>query len=129
RDKLIGELNSQGDLTWAAIKSNKILGLKKRPEYERPYEFNFEQGGDKKLVGNRTATKFAKVLGDAWHVLDERAQTALVDDVLRFEDEEKLVTHLCDRWKLAEETAWKIADLHLEPGYASHSRRAMRKLL
>ena len=129
RDKLIAQLNSQGDLTWAAIKSGKILGLKKQPEYERPYEFNFEQGGDKKLVGNRTAAKFAKVLGDAWHVLDERAQTALVDDVLRFEDEKKLVTHLCNRWKLDEETAWQIADLHLEPGYASHSRRAMRKLL
>jgi CRISPR-associated endonuclease Csn1 len=129
RDKLIGELNAQGDLTWATIKSGKILGLKKRPEYERPYEFNFEQGGDKKLVGNRTATKFAKVLGDAWYALDERAQTTLVDDVLRFEDEEKLVAHLCDRWKFDAEIGWQIADLHLEPGYASHSRRAIRKLL
>ncbi len=126
RTKLLTELSTQGDISWAATKT--LLGMKKSKAYGRNYEFNFEEEGDKKLLGNRTASKFAKALGDDWHALDEAAQTDLVDSVLSFEDEEPLVAHLQHRWKLTEQQAVAVASLSLEAGYGNLSRRAIHKL-
>ena len=126
RTKLLAKLTAEGDISWAATK--KLLGMKKSKTYGRHYEFNFEEDGDKKLLGNRTGSKFAKTLGEDWLALEEAEQTTLVDSILSFEDEEPLIAHLQHRWKLTEQQAVAVASLSLEAGYGNLSRRAIHKL-
>ena len=102
--------------------------MKQSKAYGRHYKFNFEEDGDKKMLGNRTASKFASALGDDWHGIDEPTQTALVDSVLSFEDEEPLVAHLQHWWSFSDQQAVAIANLSFEAGYGNLSRRAIRKL-
>ncbi|HMO84903.1 MAG TPA: type II CRISPR RNA-guided endonuclease Cas9, partial [Lacipirellulaceae bacterium] len=129
RSKLIKELNCKSELKWAAVK--KLLGMRKSKEYGRHFEFNFEQGGDKRIVGHRTDAKMITALDNDWTSRSEDEKTVLVDDVLRFEDEEQLLTRLVDHWKLTPQQAQAVADESalFEQGYGSHSRRAIRKLL
>jgi CRISPR-associated endonuclease Csn1 len=127
RTKLIAELTTSAELTWAGVK--KLFGMKKSKEYDRHFEFNFEQGGDKRIVGHRTDAKMSAALGENWQSRGDAQKTALVDDILRFEDEEKLITRLTEHWQLTPQQAQALADQSFEQGYGSHSRRAIRKLL
>ena len=61
RQVLIAELTQEGDLTWAAIR--KVLRLKSRRGEFPGDRFNLEDGGDKSLIGNRTAAKLFGILG------------------------------------------------------------------
>lgn len=126
KKKLREALNKNGDLSWAQVRT--LLGMKKSREYGRNFEFNFEQGGDKKLIGNRTAAKMLTAIGAAWEQLSEQKQTELIDDALSFESESQLVSHLKRRWNLTESQSLAIADLRLEDGYGSLSRRAIGQL-
>jgi len=127
RDKLLHELRSNSELTWAAVK--KLLGMRKSKEYGRHFQFNFELGGDKRIVGHRTDAKMIAALGDDWTARSDDEKTALVEDILRFEDEEQLLARLVDHWKFTPQQAQAVADASFEQGYGSHSRRAIRKLL
>ena len=126
RRAALGVLTEEGDLTWKKLRD--AIGLKKPKGAERNFEFNFEQGGDKKMVGARTTSRFARVLADTWHDLSPADQALLVDDVLAFEDEDQLARHLQQRWRLSEEQSLALVDIYLEPGYGNVSRRAARKL-
>ncbi len=128
RAVVLAKLESEGDQTWAALKA--LLGLKKSKEYGRHYQFNFErEGADKRLVGNRTAVKFAEALGGTWANLANEQRTRLVEEVLRFEDEDELSDHLRKNWNYSEPQIAAIVNLNLEPGYGSLSQRAIRKVL
>jgi len=127
RATLLAALEREGDLSWAAVRT--LFGMKKSRQYGRKYEFNFELGGDKKMVGNRTAAKMYAAVGDAWQSLSTAKQTELVDDILSFESEEQLIKHLQGRWDVSEQHALAAAELRLEDGYGSLSRRAIRKLM
>jgi CRISPR-associated endonuclease Csn1 len=126
RNRILDALNREGDVSWAAVR--ELLGMKKSPQYGRNYEFNFESGGDKKLVGNRTAAKLIGAIGDCWQSFSTEQQTEFVDDILSFESENELVAHLQRRWKLTESLALAVADLRLEDGYGNLSRRAIVRL-
>jgi CRISPR-associated endonuclease Csn1 len=127
RQKLFTALDREGDLSWAAVR--KLLGMKKSREFDRNFEFNFEAVDEKKLVGNRTGAKLRTVLGTTWDEWNEERRTKFVDDLLSFESEPELVEHLKCVWGIPEPQSLQLADLRLEQGYGSHSRRAIRKLL
>src|SRR5690606_31194179 len=95
----------------------------------RKWEFNFEAGGEKKLVGNRTASKMLEILGDRWREMSADRQALLVDDILRFESEEELAAHLQRAWGFTSTDAAALSEVEFEPGHHSLSRRAIRKLL
>ena len=63
-DRLVAELDATDKLTYASLR--KLLGMKKSREWNRNYVFNFEEAGDKEIIGNRTAAKMIDVLGDRW---------------------------------------------------------------
>lgn len=126
RSQLLIRLTTEGDLTWNEVK--KTLGLKKTKKQPIEYQFNFEEDGDKKMLGNRTGSRFAEALGDTWDDMDERTQTALVDRVLTFEDEQPLIDHLQHQWKFSQQQAEAVANLPLEAGNGNISRRAINKL-
>ena len=127
REKLLHELSEQGEITFGAIR--KLFGMKRSKDYGRNYVFNFEEGGESKLNGNRTAAKLGKMLGPSWHAMSESDQNRLVDEMLQFESADLLRKRLETAFQFDEETASKLSKVVLEQGFGSLSRRAMRKLL
>ncbi len=127
REKLIEALAGQQEMTYGKIRT--LLGMKKSREYGRNYTFNFEEGGDKKMVGNRTAAKMIEAIGDRWTELSADQQNRLVDDVLSFESEEPLIGRLMNGWGFYESQARAVAETPFEPGYGALSRKAIAKLV
>lgn len=83
RQTLLNTLRTQGDMTFAEVR--KLLGLKKKEA-----RFNLEEGGEKKLPGNRTYKAMADVLGDKWNDLPEGQQALLVGIVRGSPDQASL---------------------------------------
>ncbi|MBN2473376.1 MAG: type II CRISPR RNA-guided endonuclease Cas9 [Pirellulales bacterium] len=127
REKLIAALHAHDKLTFGKLRT--LLGMKRSREFGRNYSFNFEEGGEKDLVGNRTAAKMVSALGDRWHELTPDQQNRLVDEILSFESEEPLVGRLVNGWGLSEAQARTVAETPLEPGYAALSRKALARVL
>ncbi len=71
RRKLLAALRTEGDLTFAQVR--KMLGLKKKES-----RFNLEEGGEKKLPGNRTYKAMVDAIGDEWIKLSPDQQALLV---------------------------------------------------
>lgn len=127
RARLLTALTEQGDMTWAAVR--KLLELKGPRGEFRGDRFNFEEGGDKSLLGNRTSAKLFAALGKTWGTMPPVQQVAFVDEVLQFTNEDALARRLQKAWHLTRDQAWAVVAIKFEQGYASLSRRAMEKLL
>jgi len=127
REKLIAALNEKEKITFGGIRT--LLGMKRSREYARNYTFNFEQGGEKDLVGNRTAAKMAKALGDRWQQFTAEEQIRLVDEILSFESEEPLIGRLTNGWGFDETQARAVAETPFESAYGSLSRKAIAGVL
>ncbi|MGC9455834.1 MAG: type II CRISPR RNA-guided endonuclease Cas9 [Phycisphaerae bacterium] len=121
REKLIDKLDREGDLTFS--KAKKLMGL------SRYDHFTLEEGGEKRFCGNRTNAKVAGVLGDRWWKLSSDEVEQVVEDLRSFQNKDALARRAQRVWGLSEKAARKFAELELEPGYASFSRSAIRKLL
>ncbi|HLA85148.1 MAG TPA: type II CRISPR RNA-guided endonuclease Cas9 [Thermoguttaceae bacterium] len=126
-NQLAAALDTEAKLTYVAIK--KLLSMKKSREWGRHYVFNFEEAGDKEIIGNRTAAKLIEVLGDRWLAMSRDDRAAMVDEILAFESEELLVARLIKAWKLDQSTAKAVAAKSLEQGYGSLSRKAIARLM
>lgn len=138
RRKLIEALEREGDISFDRIR--KLLGLKKTRKEKDPesgrekvvewgHEFNLERGGEKKLPGDRTGSKLARIFGERWWAMSEEEREEIVRDVLEYEREEALVERAKTRWGLDDQKAKELAAVELERGYAPFSRRAMKRLL
>lgn len=125
--RLADAFEQHAELTFAGVR--KTLGLKKPKSCDGDYEFNLQRGGEKKLVGNRTAATLRKVLGTRWDDTPEADRGRLVDEILSFEHEDPLARRLEKAWGFNSATAAQLATVQLERGYAALSREAMRKLL
>lgn len=121
---LIGLLDREGDLTFTQVR--KHLGL------PRTTKFNLEEGGEKKIPGNRTASKLAPVFGPQWESMTEREQDAVVDDLLSIDApdrEQAVITLAVRKWRLTDEQAAELASVRLEEDRARHCRVALRRLV
>lgn len=122
RRKLLTALRTEGDLTFAAVK--KLLGLKKKGT-----RFNLEEGGEKKLPGNRTRKAMHDAIGDAWDSLSDEDKTQLVGIVRGSVDESALrgqLTRWCPELLPHSEALEKTS---LEDAYASHCKTVLVDLV
>lgn len=127
RDRLRVKLITEGDLTWANVR--KVLGVsKKNKDTGLPY-FPHEEGGDKKLVGDRTTSRLRQVVGEKLDQWETNKITELVDEIRSHSEEEVLADRLRRHWNFTDAEASAIAAVRLEPGYGSLCRRAIRLLL
>ncbi len=124
---LAAELETVESLTFNHIR--KRLGLKKSKDSDLDLRFNLEQGGEKKIVGNRTAAKLLAVLGQRWQNMPDDQRRRLVDEILSFEKEEPLARRLEKAWGFSPSEAANVAALDFEPGYHAFSRQAIAKIL
>ncbi len=121
RSALVGALEARGDLTWAAVR--REIGQPKT------VKFNFELGGAKKLIGDRTSAALRDIFGDRWDAMDRSEREQVVEDLLSFEKVEAIKRRGRRRWGLDLEASGRFAALSLEPGYARLSREAMKTLI
>jgi CRISPR-associated endonuclease Csn1 len=133
RQKLIELLDSQAELKFGSLRSKlglwAKLGRKKPKGTDKDFSFNLEAGGESKLKGNTTAVKLRNVLDGDYEKLTSEQLTNIVEDLLEYEKKEALARRLANRYGIAPAKADQLADVTLEPNYASLSREAMRKLL
>ena len=128
RAALLADLESKGDLTWTAVR--KLLGINKKMKgYDRKYQFNFEEGGEKKLIGNRTNAKILAKIPDTWDALSDEEKSAVVDEILSFSSTDALAVRLQKTLKLRPSDADSLSRVVLENGYGSHARSTMKILL
>jgi CRISPR-associated endonuclease Csn1 len=124
RGKVVERLCRDGDLSFANLKSKKVLGL------PRGTTFNFEQNDEeKKLPGHRTDEKMRGVFGEKWEGFSESQRDAIVLEVISYQNPDALARRATKAWGLDEKAARALADTWLEQGYAAHSRRALRQLV
>jgi CRISPR-associated endonuclease Csn1 len=124
REKLLDELMTSGDLTMPQAK--KAIGRK-----SKEIKFSIERGGEKLLIGNRTQSRLAveAEVGPIWASLAPDAQKRLIDDILEYETEDKLVKRLMSHWRFTREAARSAAEISLEGARVRFSLKAIRKML
>lgn len=121
RQMLHDALDGEGDQTFADCR--KLLALPKTAK------FNYEEGGEKRLVGNRTQAKFLAVLGERWQQLKPDERDSLTLEVLHYQKADALRKRLVTHWRFTERQAEALAEVTLEPGYSAHSRPALEQLV
>ncbi|HOV74748.1 MAG TPA: type II CRISPR RNA-guided endonuclease Cas9 [Candidatus Hydrogenedentes bacterium] len=120
RTLLLDALDRQEEMTFGKLR--KLLNLK-------AYVFNLENGGEEKLIGNRTSAKMYGIFGERWFRFTPAQREAVIQDIRCFEKDAALAKRGREHYGLDEETAKRFGEIELEDGYCSLSRQAIEKLL
>ncbi|MFW6107506.1 MAG: type II CRISPR RNA-guided endonuclease Cas9 [bacterium] len=121
RTALVDALDQQGDMKFTAAK--KLLHL------PRNVVFNFEEGQEKRFVGNRTAGRLAEVFGERWPLLSAAERAQVVEDLRSIQKDDTLERRAGKHWGLSPEDAKALSKVRLEDGHCRLSRQALAKLL
>ncbi|MEQ1532185.1 MAG: type II CRISPR RNA-guided endonuclease Cas9 [Sideroxydans sp.] len=123
RDNLIAALEENSKRTFTQIK--KLLGL------GGIVKFNFEDPKREELKGNTTSAILSKDVhfGADWFRFDEAKQDAIVLQLVKEENEAKLVRWLQDETGIDEKRADAIASVGLPEGYGSLCAAALARIL
>jgi CRISPR-associated endonuclease Csn1 len=120
REKLFQALHEQKSFTWVSVR--RLLGI------HQGERFNLEDSKDK-LVGNLTWIDLSMRLKERWVTMSESDRMALLEDVLTISDLKARARRLRDRWNLTREEQYRLCTWEPQPGYASHSLKAIRAML
>jgi CRISPR-associated endonuclease Csn1 len=120
RDTLIGALSAQESMSAAGVR--KVLKLKGAA-------VSIDAVGTGELIGDRTACAMREVFGERWDSMSEQDRMQALLDVHSYEKICKLKKRGIKHWKLDPDRAAALADMSLEPGYASLSTKALAQLL
>lgn len=123
RDDLVLALEKNSKCSFTQIK--KLLGV------GGTVKFNFEDPKRKELKGNVTSAILSKTahFGAAWFTFDEAKQDAIVLQLVKEENEAKLIRWLQDETGVDEARAEVIANACLPEGYGSLCAMALARIL
>lgn len=123
RNSLAEALEENSKRSFTQIK--KLLGL------GGVVQFNFEDPKRQELKGNVTSAILRKSehFGEVWMGFDETKQDAIVLQLVKEENEAKLVAWLVNETGIDEKRAETIANVGLPEGYGSLSARALARIL
>lgn len=123
RDLIVDALEKSSKQTFTQIK--KLLGL------SGAVQFNFEDPKRQDFKGNSTSAILAKPahFGEAWYSYGEAKQDEIVMQLLKEENEEKLIKWLQTETELEEQNAEAIANVGLAEGYGSLCQKVLAKIL
>ncbi|MDZ4098064.1 MAG: type II CRISPR RNA-guided endonuclease Cas9, partial [Methylophilaceae bacterium] len=123
RDELIATLEINGKRSFTQIK--KLLGI------GGAVQFNFEDPKRQELKGNTTSAILSAdtCFGSAWFDLDETKQDEIVMQLVKEENEAKLVRWLQEQTGVDEKRAETIANSGLPEGYGGLSIKALARIL
>ena len=121
REAIKGLLRERKTLSWKSVR--RTLDL------HEGETFNIEDGGKKNLIGARTLIDVRKILTkETWEAMPEAERKALFEDLFSIDKEELLLKRLERRWNLSREQVNALLNTKLQPGYASLSLRAIRRI-
>ncbi|MEN9374267.1 MAG: hypothetical protein RIR79_1819, partial [Pseudomonadota bacterium] len=123
RDTLIEALECKSKITFVQIKKLLQLG--------GAVEFNLEDAKRPELKGNTTSAILGdkKHFGAMWFTFNEAQQDSIVQQLLREENEGKLIRWLQDETGIDEARADTIARAGLPEGYGSFSVKALARIV
>lgn len=121
RNIIIDYLEKNGKTEFTKLK--RILGL------HRNVKFNLEEGGEKKIPGNRTASDIRAIIGERWDKMSPEEKDKLVEDIYSIVSNKALKKRLMNHWKFSEEEAQNLSEIGIEDGYCNLSRQAIDKFL
>jgi CRISPR-associated endonuclease Csn1 len=123
RNELANALDQNGKCTFTQIKKLLSLG--------GAVQFNFEDPKRQEFKGNVTNAILRKGdhFGEAWMKFDETKQDAIVLQLVKEENEAKLVAWLQQETGIDEKRAEAIANVGLPEGYGSLSVKALARIL
>lgn len=123
RDSLIAALEGNSKRSFTQIKKLLAIG--------GAVQFNFEDPKRQELKGNTTSAILSdkKHFGEAWFDFDETKQDAIVFQLVKEENEAKLVRWLQDETGIDERLADVIANAGLPEGYGSLCVKALARIL
>ncbi|GAC1609832.1 MAG: hypothetical protein NVS3B3_17230 [Aquirhabdus sp.] len=123
RNDLIHALEENSKRSFTQIK--KLLGV------GGAVQFNFEDPKRQELKGNVTSAILSKpeYFGPAWFKFDEMKQDSIVLELVKEENEAKLVRWLHDETGIEEDRAEAIANAGLPEGYGSLCALALARIL
>jgi CRISPR-associated endonuclease Csn1 len=123
RDALVTALETHGKRTFLQIR--KLLGLSSQAQ------FNFEDPKRQELKGNITSAILSRNehFGENWFSFSEAMQDEIVWQLVKEENEAKLVRWLQHRTGVDEARAEAIANTGLPEGYGSLSMQALTRIL
>ncbi len=123
RNALIDALEQHSKRSFTQIK--KLLGI------GGAVQFNFEDPKRQELKGNVTSAILSDSdrFGKAWFDFDEAKQNAIVLQLVKEENEAKLVRWLQEETGVDELAAETIANTGLPPGYGSLCAQALARIL
>ena len=123
RDELANALDQNSKCTFTQIK--KLLGV------GGAVQFNFEDPKRQEFKGNVTNAILRKGehYGEAWMGFDEAKQDAVVLQLVKEENEAKLLAWLQQETGIDEKRAEAIANVGLPEGYGSLSAKALARIL
>jgi CRISPR-associated endonuclease Csn1 len=121
RAKLVDALQTVGEMSLKS-KAKKLLDLPPRSK------FSLEEWEDK-LPGHRTNAKMISIFGDRWMQLSPAERDAITLEVVNYRKPSALARRAQEVWGLSPDDADRLANLHLEEGHGSHSKKALQKLV
>ena len=151
RKAILTKLQTQASMTWPGVR--RALAPLYREQNQRGdkrlLQFNLEQGGEKKLLGNMVEAKLADIFGEAWQdhphrqdireALHERLWNAdygawgqrvvILPAEERKERREQAARYFIETFGISQEQAEKIKDLKLPTGWEPYSTEALQKIL
>ncbi len=120
REVIKEQLREKKTLGWNGVR--KALG------FHSGETFNIEEGGKKNLMGARTLIDVRKILTKkTWEAMSGEREEFL-DELFSTHKEETLLKRLEKRWRLSDEKADALLNTEFQPGYASLSLRAIRRI-
>lgn len=121
RENLISVFDSQSAVGFTEVK--KTLGIN-----QRNVKINLQEGRNKKLKGNVTASAIRRVFPE-WDDFDKIQQSNFVEDLLTIQKKSTLKRRLTGHWQLTPATAIQLCMLEFEQGHGNFSLKAIKKLL
>ena len=106
-----------------------LTSLRRLLALHKSEKLNLEEGGEKKLRGDRTGSLMRRCFGERWARLSAAERDRIIDEWRTIEDPESLKRRATRAWALEAAAAQLLADTHAEEGYCGLSRRALARLL
>jgi CRISPR-associated endonuclease Csn1 len=122
RTLLLDKLRTEGDLTFAAVR--KLLSLKKKDS-----RFNLEEGGEKKLPGNRTHKAMIDAIGQEWTKLSDDSKAILVGIVRGSADSAALTGQIAHFFPHLVPQCGALEKAALEDKPAAHCKKVLVDLV
>jgi len=152
RQAILSKLETQVSMTWKEVRQTlaPLYRTRSEPGEEKSLKFNLEEGGEKKLLGNRIEAQLADIFGSDWQkhprkqeirdclpqqiwqadykqVGDQRV--VILPESERGKHREKIKQDFVKEFGLSNDQAKKIRDMKLPTGWEPYSVEALRAML